>query len=434
MNRRKLLQLLSKGAAAGAFVKLSGGLAQGEKFSEKAFEPMRFLGAELREYGERSEFEKHVIRYISPNLRTRHSGANFTPLDKLDGVITPSSLHFERHHGGVPTIDPAEHRLVIHGMVERPLIFTLADLKRLPSVTRTLFIECAGNGQNGYRNPPDMTLTATRSRGLVSNSSWTGVPLAILLKEAGIKEGARWLIPEGADAAAYTRSLPLEKALDDVLVAYAQNGEALRPEQGYPLRLVVPGWEGSIMVKWLRRIQVTDMPVMSKDETSEYTDTMADGKIHAFTWIMDPQSIITYPSGLQQIERGFHEIRGLAWSGHGRVVRVEVSLDGGQTWRRASLEPSPDPLSVVRFKLPWVWDGKETVIMSRAWDEKGNAQPTQEEFFARWARNNRYHYNAIQAWRIQTDGKVVNGDKTLSASLAPRRLGAVGLGGCGGES
>jgi len=417
--------------AAGALVKLSPGLAQG-KIPQGATETMKLLGSTLREYGERSEYEKDVIRYISPNLRSRHTGANFSPLDKLEGVITPSSLHFERHHGGVPNVNPANYRLVIHGMVERPLMFTLQDLKRFPSVTRTYFIECAGNGQNGYRNPPDMTLTATRSRGLMSNSSWTGVPLSILLKEAGIKEGARWLIPEGQDAAAYTRSLPLEKALEDVLVAYAQNGEAIRPEQGYPVRLVVPGWEGSIQVKWLRRIQVTDTPVMSKDETSEYTDVMSDGKIWAFTWVMDPESIITYPSGLQQISRGFHEIRGLAWSGHGRIRLVEVSLDGGQSWKRASIEPAPDALSAVRFKYNWVWDGRETVIMSRATDEKGNTQPTQEEFFRKWARNNRYHYNAIQAWRIGADGKVVNGDKTLAG--VPSQLGAVGRGGCGGES
>jgi sulfane dehydrogenase subunit SoxC len=431
MNRRKILQLLGKSVAAGAFFKLSTGLAQG-KIPQGATEPMKTLGIPLREYGERSEFEQKVIRYISPNLRSRHTGASFTPLDQLEGVITPSSLHFERHHSGVPNVNPAEYRLVVHGLVSRPLIFTLQDLKRFPSITRTYFIECAGNGQNGYRNPPDMTLTATRSRGLVSTSSWTGVPLSILLKEAGIKEGARWLIPEGQDAAAYIRSLPLEKALEDVLVAYAQNGEAIRPEQGYPVRLVVPGWEGSIQVKWLRRIELTDTPVMSKDETSEYTDVMADGKIWAFTWLMEPQSIITYPSGLQQIERGFHEIRGLAWSGFGRVRRVEVSLDGGRNWKRAALEPAPDPLSAVRFKVNWAWDGRETVIMSRATDEKGNTQPTQEEFFTRWARNNRYHYNAIQAWRIGADGRVVNGDRTLAG--APAQLGAAGRGGCGGES
>lgn len=425
--------MLSRGALAGALLKLSPAMAQG-KFSDKSFETLKAVGNGLREYGERSEFEKEVIRYISPNLRSLQTGANFSPLEKLEGVITPSALHFERHHAGVPGVNPAEYRLVIHGLVDRPLMFTLQDLKRFPSQTRTYFIECAGNGQNGYRNPPDPTLTATRSRGLMSNSSWTGVPLAILLKEAGLKEGARWLIPEGQDAAAYTRSLPLEKALEDVLVAYAQNGEALRPEQGYPVRLVVPGWEGSIQVKWLRRIQVSEAPVMSKDETSEYTDVMSDGKVWAFTWIMDPESIITYPSGLEQISKGFHEIRGLAWSGYGRIRKVEISLDGGRTWRPASLEGPVEPLAAVRFKYPWVWDGHETVIMSRATDEKGNTQPTQEEFFAKWGRNNRYHYNAIQAWRIGADGKVVNGDRTLPAALAPGRLGIAGQGGCGGAS
>ena len=415
MERRDLLRLLGQTALAGSLVKLSPGLAQ-EKLPGGALDSMRAPGAELREYGERSEFEKGVIRYISPNLRTRQSGANFSPLERLEGIITPSSLHFERHHSGVPSVNPDTYRLVIHGMVQKPLVFNLTDLKRFPSETHTYFIECAGNGQNGYRNPPDPSLTATRSRGLMSNSSWTGVRLSVLLAEAGIKEGARWVIPEGQDSAAYTRSLPLDKALDDVLVAYAQNGEAIRPEQGYPVRLVVPGWEGSIQVKWLRRLQLADAPVMSKDETAEYTDLNAQGEVLAFTWVMDPESIITYPSGQQQIVRGFHEIRGLAWSGHGRIAQVEVSVDGGQKWQTAQIEPSLERLSAVRFKLPWTWNGEETTLLSRAIDEKGNRQPTQEEFFARWGRTNRYHYNAIQAWRVGRDGKLVNGDRTLPST------------------
>ncbi|KGQ23014.1 sulfite dehydrogenase [Thermus filiformis] len=409
MDRRKFFRLLGGGVFLASALK---GRAQAP-WDEKTFEPTRTLGAPLSEYGGRSPFEEEVVRYISPNLRTRHSGADFAPLEKLEGVITPNGLHFERHHAGVPQVDPKSYRLVIHGMVERPLVFTLEDLKRFPSVTRTYFIECAGNGQNGYRNPPDPNLTATRSRGLASNASWTGVPLALLLKEAGVKPEARWLIPEGMDAAMYTRSLPLEKAMEDVLVAYAQNGEALRPEQGYPVRLVVPGWEGSIQVKWLRRILVTDLPAMAKDETSEYTDVMADGKVWAFTWVMDPESIITYPSGGQRIKPGFHEIRGLAWSGHGRITKVEVSFDEGKTWRRATLEPPVERLAMVRFKLPWYWRGEEVVLWSRAWDEKGNTQPTREEFFKKWGRNNRYHYNAIQAWRVLPDGRVVNGDRPL---------------------
>lgn len=427
MNRRTILKLLGAGTL---FKLMPPARAQASAPFPKSFaDSLKTLGTPLREYGERSEFEAGVVRYISPALRTRHSGADFSPLESLEGVITPSSLHFERHHGGVPRVNPLDYRLVIHGMVEKPLMFTLSDLKRFPSVTRTYFIECAGNGQNGYRNPPDPTLTAARSRGLVSNTSWTGVPLAILLKEAGVKAGARWLIPEGMDAAAYTRSLPLEKAMQDVLVAYAQNGEAIRPEQGYPVRLVVPGWEGSIQVKWLRRIQLADLPVMSKDETSEYTDVMADGKLRAFTWVMEPQSLITYPSGQQQIQKGFHEIRGLAWSGFGRIQKVEVSLDGGASWKKAALESPVDPLAAVRFKLPWNWNGQETTIASRATDEAGNTQPTQAEFFKKWGRNNRYHYNAIQAWKIGTDGRVVNGDKTLAGLPAKSPV----AGGCTGE-
>lgn len=424
MDRRKFFRLLGGGVLLSPLLKAQ---AQPKAWEEKTLEPMKTLGSPLSEYGERSPFEAEVVRYISPNLRTRTSGADFTPLERLSGVITPNGLHFERHHGGVPQVDPQSYRLVIHGLVETPLVFTLEELQRFPSVTRTYFIECAGNGQNGYRNPPDPNLTATRSRGLASNASWTGVPLALLLKEAGLRPEARWLIPEGVDAVAYTRSLPLDKAMEDVLVAYAQNGEALRPEQGYPVRLVVPGWEGSIQVKWLRRILVTDLPTMSKDETSEYTDVMADGKVLAFTWIMDPESIITYPSGLQRIAPGFHEIRGLAWSGYGRIRKVEVSFDEGRSWRQADLEPPVERHAFVRFKLPWYWDGREVVLWSRAWDEGGNTQPTREEFFRKWGRNNRYHYNAIQAWRIAPDGRVTNGDRPLGG-VAQRPAG-----GCGGE-
>jgi sulfane dehydrogenase subunit SoxC len=220
------------------------GRAQGAPWTEKTFETLKTLGAPLSEYGTRSPFEEGVVRYISPTSAPATRGRTSPPWRSWEGVITPNGLHFERHHGGVPQVDPEAYRLVIHGMVERPLVFTLEDLKRFPSVTRTYFIECAGNGQNGYRNPPDPNLTATRSRGLASNASWTGVPLSLLLKEAGVKPEARWLIPEGMDAAMYTRSLPLDKAMEDVLVAYAQNGEALRPEQGYPVRLVVPRMGG----------------------------------------------------------------------------------------------------------------------------------------------------------------------------------------------
>ncbi|WP_456476182.1 sulfite dehydrogenase [Oceanithermus sp.] len=423
MNRRTFLHGLAAALAAGSvqLVRAQQGF--------KPFPPAPTLGTPLQPIGTRAASEAHVVRYISNTLPSRHTGAAFAPIGELDGIITPNGLHFERDHAGVPTIDPKDYRLVLHGLVERPLMFTLNDLMRLPSENQVYFIECAGNGQNGYREPPEPALTATRSRGLVSGAEWTGVPLRILLEEAGVKPEGRWLLAEGADAAAWVRSIPTEKGLRDVLVAYKQNGEALRPEQGYPVRLVVPGWEGSIQVKWLRRILVADEPAMSRGETSEYTDVRADGRIDAFTWVMEPQSIITRPSGGQLIEPGFHQIRGLAWSGFGKVVRVEVSTDGGASWKEARLTGPVLPYALTRFVFDWNWDGKEAVLMSRVVDDQGNTQPTRAEFFERWARNNRYHYNAIQAWRVGADGRVQNGDPALAVGAAP----PMQAGGCGGE-
>ncbi len=421
MDRRSFLKTLTAALAAGTARVVA------TKFDP--FPPAPTLGRPLQPLGERSRFEAHVVRYISPNLPSRHTGAAFAPISELDGIIHPNGLHFERDHSGVPEIDPKKWRLVIHGLVEKPLMFDLEDLMRLPTESHVYFIECAGNGQNGYREPPEPTLSATRSRGLVSGAEWTGVPLRILLEEAGLKPQAKWLLAEGADASAWVRSIPVEKGLRDVLVAFKQNGEALRPEQGYPVRLVVPGWEGSIQVKWLRRILVSDQPAMSRGETSEYTDVMANGSIHAFTWVMEPQSIITRPSGGQRIKRGFNEIRGVAWSGFGKIVRVKVSTDGGRTWRQARLSDPILDRALTRFTLPWRWDGRETVILSRAVDEAGNVQPTRAEFFKRWARNNRYHYNAIQAWRIQPSGEVINGDPPLAGVEVP----PMQAGGCGGE-
>lgn len=423
MNRRRFLQSLTAALAAGGLriARAEGGF--------RPFPPAPALGRPLQPIGERAPSEAGVVRYISNNLPSRHTGAAFAPIGELDGIVTPNGLHFERDHAGVPAIDPEAYRLVIHGQVERPLMFTLADLMRLPSENHVYFIECAGNGQNGYREPPEPTLTATRSRGLVSGAEWTGVPLRILLEEAGLKPGGRWILAEGADAAAWVRSIPIDKGLRDVLVAYKQNGEALRPEQGYPVRLVVPGWEGSIQVKWLRRILVADEPAMSRGETSEYTDVRADGRIDFFTWVMEPQSIITRPSGGQVLAPGYHEIRGLAWSGFGRVDRVEVSTDDGATWRRARLTGPVLPYALTRFVLDWSWDGRETVLMSRVVDERGQTQPTRSEFFERWGRNNRYHYNAIQAWRVGADGRVQNGDPALAGAPAP----PLRAGGCGGE-
>ena len=339
--------------------------------------------------------------------KTPERGSTRTPLQDSHGIITPSALHFERHHAGVPDIDPAGHRLLIHGMVDKPLVLTVDEIRRLPSVSRVHFVECAGNGGSEWaekRGP-----TAQMSHGLASCSEWTGVLLRVLLEEVGVQPGAAWAIAEGADACNMARSLPIEKCLDDVIVAYAQNGEAIRPEQGYPLRLVTPGWEGNINVKWLRRLELTSQPLMARDETSKYTDLLADGTARQFSFPMDAKSVITLPSGGQKLHAvGLHEITGLAWSGRGLISRVEVSTDGGATWRDALLQEPRHSMAFTRFQLPWAWDGKETSILSRCTDETGYVQPTVEALIEARGPNSVYHNNGIKAWKIQSDGSVTH--------------------------
>lgn len=406
VGRRSVVRAALGALAAVAAAGRAARLAAGPAVDPQLFEPMRRLGAPVSPYGSRSRFET-AVRYLAPTT-TPFSSASMTPLDQTYGIITPSSLHFERHHAGVPTIHPAHYRLLIHGMVERPRMYTLADLKRFPSVSAIYFIECSGNSQSGWRNA-EPNRTVQMNHGLTSCSEWTGVPLATLLKEVGVKPGARWLLAEGMDGAAYTRSIPIEKAWQDVLVAYGQNGEALRPEQGYPVRLVVPGWEGSIMVKWLRRIEVSDRPFMTREETARYTDLMPDGTARLFTWVMDAKSVITWPSGGHRIpEPGFWEITGLAWSGKGRIVRVEVSTDGGRSWALAELQQPVLPLAHTRFRFPWRWDGEEALLQSRATDETGYVQPTRAALLSRRGTNSLYHYNGIQTWRVSPDGRVTH--------------------------
>ncbi|HEY2015450.1 MAG TPA: sulfite dehydrogenase [Bryobacteraceae bacterium] len=363
------------------------------------------LGKPVSAYGERSPFET-AARGL-PETRTPETAASRTPLQESCGILTPSSLHYERHHAGVPKIDPAQHRLLIHGLVDRPLIFTMEDLRRLPSLSRIYFLECSGNSGGEWGEKTGRT--AAISHGLASCSEWTGVPLSVLLAEAGIQKSAQWLIAEGADACKMQRSLPVAKAMSDVLVAWGQNGEALRPEQGYPLRLVVPGWEGNICVKWLRRIKAVEQPYMVRDETSHYTDLMPDGTARLFTFVMEAKSLITYPSGGQKLANpGFCQITGLAWSGRGRIERVEVSTDGGQTWHNATLQEPRLPMAFTRFHYPWNWDGKEAVLQSRATDESGYVQPAKDALVAVRGLNSQYHYNAIKTWKLMADGSVSN--------------------------
>jgi len=332
-------------------------------------------------------------------------------LQDLYGTITPSALHFERHHSGVPKIDPTTHELLLDGLIERPLVFTLKNFRRFPSVSRVYFIECAGNSGREHEGRPGETVQ--RSHGLFSNSEWTGVPLKNVLEEAGIKPKASWIVAEGADASRMSRSIPLDKALDDVLLAYGQNGEALRPEQGYPLRLVVPGWEGNINIKWLGRIMVTEEPFMTREEAAIYTDLTPDGKARWFTFAMEAKSVITRPSGEHILEgHGWYEISGLAWSGRGRVTRVEVSIDGGKTWADAHLNDPVLPKAATRFSMPWRWDGSEVALQSRCTDETGYVQSTREQLVSvrglQAGPDGFNHYNGIKTWFVHRDGKVTH--------------------------
>ncbi len=361
------------------------------------------LGAPVSRYGQRSPFEK-VARGFRES-KTPEASSSRTPLDQTYGIITPSALHFERHHAGVPEIDPATHELLIHGLVERPLAFSLDDLKRLPSVSRVHFVECSGN--SGGEWSPAGAPTVQLSHGLASCSEWTGVPLRILLEEAGIKPDAKWILAEGADACQMQRSATLEKALEDGLVAYGQNGEALRPEQGYPIRLILPGWEGNTNVKWLQRIKLTEGPQYVKDETSKYTELMEDGSAWIFTFEMDAKSVITAPSGGHSIASpGLLEISGLAWSGRGKITKAEVSTDGGENWSNAELQTPVYSRAFTRFRHPWKWDGSETVLLSRCHDESGYVQPSRAELIEERGRVSAYHCNRIKGWRIAADGSV----------------------------
>jgi len=339
------------------------------------------------------------------------SSASQTPLQDLMGIITPADLHFERHHGGVPTIARDRHELLVHGMVDRPMVFRISDLERYPQVSRIHFIECSGNGRAAYTRDdlrPDLSVQVID--GLLSTSEWIGVPLSTILREVGVRRGASWILAEGSDSAVMSRSVPLEKAMDDALLAYGQNGEAMRPEQGYPVRLMLPGWEGNAQVKWLRRIEVSDRPSMTREETSKYTDPLGDGTARQFSFVMDAKSVITFPSyGFALPDRGWWEIKGLAWSGRGRITRVEVSTDGGRTWADAAIQGPVLPKCTVRFRYLWEWNGRDAHILSRATDETGYVQPTVQQLWEVRGERTTYHFNNQRAWKVAQDGSVTFG-------------------------
>ena len=392
-SRRDILKL---GASVG------GSLLAAREVDALTVEP-RSLGEPLGPYSERSPFEK-AARTWRRESKTPQTGSSFTPLQESVGIITPSALHYERHHAGVPAIDPAEHRLVVRGLVDRPLSLSMADVRRLPSVSRILAVECGGNSAGEWAAPgPDVQ----RTYGMVSGSEWTGVPLGLLLREVGVRSGASWVIAEGGDACRMMRSIPLAKATTDSLLAYGQNGEALRPAQGYPLRLLNPGWEGNTNVKWLRSLTVADQPFMARDETSKYSDLMPDGTTRIFTYTMEAKSVVTFPSGGQTLPGpGLYEMTGLAWSGLGLIARVQITLDGGRTWVDAQLQEPRLPRALTRFRLPWRFDGREATFGSRAVDETGYVQPSRADLVAVRGTNSIYHYNGIKLWRVASDGSV----------------------------
>jgi sulfane dehydrogenase subunit SoxC len=423
-NYRKLTRRAALGAAASAVVGVGMAKAVGsqnssmgaavQKIATKAdsstmapvvpADPTKVPGAASAATSPRSPFVNPAQTPLGVI-----SGSTFTPLQDLTGTVTPADLHFQRHHNGIALIDPRKYKLTVHGLVERPIVLSLSDLKRFPAVTRTYFIECAGNGRSAYRAPkPEMTPQVID--GQTGNSEWTGVPVATLLEEVGAKRDGKWVLAEGGDAALLSRSIPMEKMLDDALIVYAQNGEPLRPSNGYPARLLLPGYEGNMCIKWIRRLKVIRQPNMSRDETAKYTDPLPNGTARQFSFIMDPKSIITSPAYPEKLTgAGWWPIIGIAWSGRGKIARVEVSTDGGRSWYEAELLGNVLPKAHVRFQHMWKWDGRPGTIMSRAVDETGAVQPTLDVFKKSRGTGTDYHFNHIRTWLVAADGQVTFG-------------------------
>jgi len=398
-------------AAAAATGAAGGAMAQSDPAITELQPWMQSLGdgVDARPYGTPSPFEAHVKRRNVEWLTADPvSSVNFTPLHELDGIITPNGLCFERHHGGIAEVDPAKHRLMINGLVDRELVFTMEDLMRFPRENRTYFLECAANSGMEWRGAQLNGCQFTH--GMIHNVMYTGVSLRTVLESAGVKPNGKWLLAEGADSSAMTRSIPMEKALDDCMLAFKMNGESLRPEQGYPLRLVVPGWEGNMWIKWLRRLEVGDMPWHHREETSKYTDLFEDGKARRFTWEMDAKSVITNPSPQAPIThgKGHTVLTGVAWSGRGTIPRVDVTIDGGKNWVQARMSGPSFDKSMHRFYHEFDWDGGPLLLQSRAHDSTGYVQPTKDQLREVRGTNSIYHNNAIQTWYVNEQGIAEN--------------------------
>ncbi len=409
LSRRRLL---GGGLVAGAAAAVGSlGVVDAVRAEPATADWRKAPGLEVRPYGLPDPNEADVRRAIIQVYKELAPAYSFsgTPLQRLRGTVTPSGLHFEVHHGGRPQIDPARHQLMVHGLVERPLAFDLAALDRYPMISRIHFIECSGNSFFNALFDDPQPLGCDRLHGLVSNSEWTGIPLRILLDEAGVKPEGKWLVAIGNDAPGLARSIPLEKAMGDGMLALYQNGERVRPEQGYPMRLLLPGYEGNMNVKWVTSLQVVSGPAHTKDESGEYTDLLPDGKALQFSFTMGVKSVITHPSGGMSLSGpGLYEVSGLAWSGTGPVSKVEVSADGGSTWADADLQAPVLSKALTRFTIPWRWTGGPAMLMSRAHDAAGYVQPARAEWKKRYAPANANHYNAIQPWRIGEAGTVEN--------------------------
>jgi sulfane dehydrogenase subunit SoxC len=374
--------------------------------------PMIKEGKDQIAYGERSPRVTSVRIAHGGRPSPDTWGLTFhvaAPLQDSVGIITPSSLHYMGTTRGsfLPDIDPREHRLMIHGLVDRPLTFTMDDLKRLPSVTRVHFIECAGNRSSRRAT------NVQETHGMTSCAEWTGVLLSTLLKECGLKGSATWFVAEGAEEVKGASSMPVAKAMDDCFVAYGMNGEAVRPQNGFPLRLMVPGFEGIFHTKWLRRIKLVDRYYMNYNDFGHLD---RDPKVAALDYQIGPKSVITFPSAGQQLPgKGFYEISGLAWSGGGAVRRVEVSTDSGKRWHVAEIKGPAHRMAHARFGYMWNWDGQETELLSRCTDEIGQVQPSRVEIAKYWNKPYDATFsvpgldNSIQPWKIASDGSVTNG-------------------------
>jgi len=413
LNRRALL----RGGAVVAGAMTSGGALTGAAAEPLQNDPWSLeRGLVVPPYQVPSRFEKNVVRTLSnPNNEFRTSHAR-TPHQLLQGAITPNGLFFSICHSALPDIDPAQHKLVIHGLVKQPLVYTLDSLSRYPMVTRTHFLECSGNSAPMFSSEP-LQVTAQAIHGLVSNAEWTGVLLSTLLEETGIDPKATWLLAEGADAPSLHRSVPIKKALDDAMIALYQNGERIQPGNGYPMRLLLPGYQGNMNVKYVRRIKLIDQPAMSFFESKTYSQILPTGKMWLFHFTQEVKSFITHPSfGHALAGPGFYEISGVAYSGNGRISKVMVSADGGKSWAQAALQEPVMPKAFVRFRMPWRWEGQPAVLQSRAFDEAGNVQPTRAEFVAARGQTDKplttplafpnQHYNSITSWGIDSKGEI----------------------------